>query len=644
MSRSLTAEMLVDLLIPAEVWRQFSSGPAVSPDGRWVVSSFMPSTASEEHPMATIWIADTSGTQPPRPLTSGMASDVSPKWSPDGSRLAFLSDREKRGTFQLQMLPLDGGEAQSMTDELGGIATFDWLPGDQPRIAYLTPDQRHPEEEERRGKERDDAKVYGEFWNTARLRVLDVDSKESRLVAHGEGHITAIAPAPDGRRIALVISATPDPDDTVRDGRLDVIDIESGESMTILEHGAVFQTMVWTREGDALFYAGRGGKVPISSQQLWRVDVAPGATPWCVSEGVPFCFMTLERPADRDAILALVAHGVDTDIYEIDPSSNDLQHRSHFAGDLSGLTASADGTTIATLGSPPDRPFDIYAGRPTGALKPLTTFHSVLDNVDLGAQEVLTWERAGYTLDGILIWPPGTSRDDGPLPTVVSTHGGPYGRWPNAFISSRSLIFGRWAAAQGYLVFLPNPRGGMGHGQAFAESVVDTVGNEDYLDVMAGVDRVVELGLADPDRLAIDGWSQGGFMAAWAIGHTDRFKAAIVGAGPTDWGMMIATSDVPTFQSRLGGGNPYTGVGPHAFDAQSPISFVSRATTPTLILHGEEDVRVPVSQAIFLHRGLRQHNVPAELVIYPREPHRIRERQHNLDMLRRVAEWYARWL
>ena len=644
MSRPLTAETLADLLVPAEMWHQFSTGPAMSPDGRWVASSFMGSTKRDEHPTATIWIADTTGAESPRPLTSGLAADVSAMWSPDGSRIAFLSDRAKRGTFQLQMLSLEGGEAQGLTEDVGGVSGFCWLPDDSARIAYLTPDARHPDEEERRKQERDDAKVYGEFWPTARLRVLELASKKSRAVDHGAGHITTMAPAPDGRRLALVIAATPDPDDTVRDGRLDIIDIDSGETQTILERGAVFRTIVWARDGQSLFYIGRGGDVPISSQQLWRVDATPGATPTCVSEGAPYCFITLDRPENSDTILALVAQGVESDVYEVDPSSNELRCLSHFTGDLTGLALSADGGKIATLGSPPDRPFDIYAGSPTDPLRRLTDFHTVLDDVELGAQEVVTWDRAGYTLDGIVIFPPGKSSDDGPLPTIVSTHGGPYGRWPNAFLSSRSLIFGRWAAAQGYLVFLPNPRGGMGHGQSFAQSVIDTVGNEDYLDVMAGGDRVVELGLADPERMAIDGWSQGGFMTAWAIGHTNRFKAAIVGAGPTDWGMMIATSDVPTFQERLGGGNPWAGVGPHSFDAQSPISFVSQATTPTLILHGEEDVRVPVSQAIFLPRGLRRYGVPAELVIYPREPHRILERQHNLDMLRRVSEWYARWL
>jgi dipeptidyl aminopeptidase/acylaminoacyl peptidase len=258
----------------------------------------------------------------------------------------------------------------------------------------------------------------------------------------------------------------------------------------------------------------------------------------------------------------------------------------------------------------------------------------------VGYQEVVTWNRAGFDLDGILIWPPDKTSADGPLPTIVAIHGGPYGRWANEYISR----WGRWIAQHGYLAFLPNPRGGAGHGNAFAESVLHTVGNDDYLDIMAGVDHIVERGFADPDRLGCGGWSQGGFMTAWIVGHTDRFKAGIMGAGVSDWGMMIATSDIPSYENLMGGGNPYESTGPHSFDAQSPISFVHNVKTPVLILHGEKDERVPVTQGIFFQRGLQAYGVPVEMVTYPREPHGIQERAHQIDLVERIRDWYLRWI
>ncbi len=168
--------------------------------------------------------------------------------------------------------------------------------------------------------------------------------------------------------------------------------------------------------------------------------------------------------------------------------------------------------------------------------------------------------------------------------------------------------------------------------------------SKDWADILAGLDRLVEEGVADPDRLAIGGWSQGGFMSAWAVTQTDRFKAAVMGAGVSDWGMMVAESDLPTFEASLGGSTGWEGPGPHPHDALSPVSFAARARTPVLILHGSEDERVPVSQGRFFARALRAAGTTVELVVYPREPHRIGERNHLLDLLRRWREWLARWV
>jgi dipeptidyl aminopeptidase/acylaminoacyl peptidase len=398
--------------------------------------------------------------------------------------------------------------------------------------------------------------------------------------------------------------------------------------------------MVWRRDGRRLYFTGQSGDKPVGSSQLWVVETDGSSGPECLSKEAPYCFGGITRANDRDELLALIACGVESEVHSIDPVTREHTVVSHITGDVNGLSVSEDGLVVGFLASTPDRPDDLYVLRDGGEPARLSNFHSVLDDITLGPQEVLTWERAGVGLDGILIWPPGKSHADGPLPCVVSIHGGPYGRWPNEFITR----FGRWIAQHGYLVFLPNPRGGMGHGAAFAESVRNTVGNEDYLDIISGVDLLVEQGLADPDRLGCGGWSQGGFMTAWIVGQTTRFKAGVMGAGVSDWGMMIATSDIPTYEQYMGGGNPYEGVGAHSFDAQSPASFVSNATTPVLIVHGENDERVPVTQGIHFFRGLRRYGVPTELVTYPREPHGIQERNHQIDLNNRIVEWFQRWI
>jgi len=223
-------------------------------------------------------------------------------------------------------------------------------------------------------------------------------------------------------------------------------------------------------------------------------------------------------------------------------------------------------------------------------------------------------------MDGLLVLPPGWERRDGPFPLVTVAHGGPYGRYADSF-HLHWCLSGRWLAAGGYAVLLPNRRGGQGHGREFATRIEGNLGVGDYPDVEAGIDMLVREGVADPDRLGIGGWSHGGFLAAWAVGQTDRFKAAVMGAGISDFGALVAEHDFWHETAVEVGHTGWEGPGPHRHDELSPASYAHRARTPILILHGEKDTRVPLSQASYFAKGLSEHGCPHEFVVYPREGH-----------------------
>ena len=242
-----------------------------------------------------------------------------------------------------------------------------------------------------------------------------------------------------------------------------------------------------------------------------------------------------------------------------------------------------------------------------------------------------------------MILPAGKRRQDGPFPLITLVHGGPDDRHTDEF-NGGSFPPGQWLATAGYAVFLPNPRGGWGHGHEFAAAVAGKVGLEEWTDILSGIDLLIADGVADPDRLGIGGASHGGFMAAWAIGQTDRFKAALMDAGISDWGMLVATGEQATWDTGLGGSAGWEGPGPHRHDRLSPISFASKIRTPVLILHGENDTNVPLGQATFFHRALCHFGVEHEFVVYPREGHSFRERNHQIDVLRRTRAWFGRWL
>ena len=342
--------------------------------------------------------------------------------------------------------------------------------------------------------------------------------------------------------------------------------------------------------------------------------------------------------------LALFAEGLDTALYRLDPGTQRFRRVSAWQGGVDTLTASRVGDVIAARASTAHQPKEVHAGPPDGPLVRLSDTRPELRRITWGTQERLSYKASdGLGLDGLLILPAGRTREDGPFPLITLVHGGPYGRYADEFMGSWWPL-GQWLATAGYAVFLPNPRGSEGHGHEFAVTVAGAVGMDEWTDILSGIDLLIAEGVADQDRLGIGGWSHGGFMTAWAVGQTDRFKAALMGAGISDWGMQVGVGELGLQEAGLGGGCGWEGPGPHRHDELSPISYASKIRTPVLIVHGENDTNVPVGQATYFHRALCRFGVENEFVVYPREGHPILERNHQLDLLRRTRAWFARWL
>lgn len=631
---TLTPELIVDGLEPSE--------PQVSPDGRLVAFVVGPHGRREEHAASAIWLAPSDGSAPARRLTWGTAEDREPRWSPDSRTLYFLSDRAGRNERDdLYRLPLAGGEAEPLTDWDAKIAVSLPLP-DGSTVALLAPDPKG-EEERRRERDRDDADVFGERWRPHRLRLLDLASRSIRTIEQlRERHVAQVVVAPAGDRLAVVTWPTPELDNSLRDADLRVIETATGAILQSWPLISGASRIAWDQHGDRIFYLAH--RRPDWRGALALYTVALGS-PAAVRVGgdLTGCPTALwVGPASQPAVL--VADGLDTWLGIVDAENGETRRARSFEGTAWGLHASADGSTIALLWSHDTQPTDVWTIGEGKEATRISHLRPELDGIAWATQERLRWAAPdGLTIEGLLLRPLDPERRPGPLPLVTLVHGGPYHRYADA-LQLGWHDWGQWLATAGYAVLLPNPRGGLGRGDAFADTVAGAVGQEDWGDILAGIDHLIAAGIADPERLGIGGWSQGGFMTAWAVGQTDRFRFGIMGAGVSDWGMMVAESDLPHFEAMLGGSTGWEGIGPHRHDALSPVSFVHRVRTPVLILHGEADERVPVSQGRFFARGLREYGVPFELVVYPREPHAIRERAHQIDLLRRVRAWTERWL
>jgi dipeptidyl aminopeptidase/acylaminoacyl peptidase len=627
----LTAELIVDGARPEE--------PAISPDGRWVAYVLAPVGQQGEGRLSALWIAAADGTSPPRQLTAGTAADSGPRWAPDSASLFFLSDRT--GSAQLHRIRVDGGEAAALTDWHGDI--YDVCPLADGRVAVVAADEP-TEEEERRRAERDDAIVWSQRPGNGRLRLLDTVTRELRAVGDlGGRHVVELVQRPDGGPVAVISWVSQEIDPGTITNELHVVDPETGVVHDLGRVAGHAESPAWWADDGTWHLAYLAEPDPFGGFAVY--DTVPGASasPSDLTKGMDVCPAELAQVADGPP-LAVFASGLDTEIHQLDPGSLRFRRLSARAGLISALTASRSGAVVAVLATTAYEPVDVHAGPPGGPLIRISDTRPELREVEWGAQERLSYQASdGLALDGLLILPAGRSRSDGPFPLVTLVHGGPDDRYADGFMLAPHSP-GQWLATAGYAVFLPNPRGGTGHGREFSAAVVGAVGGAEWTDVLAGIDMLVAAGVADPGRLGIGGASHGGFMAAWAIGQTDRFKAALMLAGICDWGMLAGTGKYGAVDGVLAGSFGWEGTGPHPHDRVSPISFASKVRTPVLIVQGEDDTNVPLGQAIFFHRALSRYGAEHELVVYPREGHGVAERSHQRDLLLRTRAWFDRWL
>lgn len=589
-----------------------------------------------KHPESDLWIAPFSGKEP-RQFTSGSWLDESPRPSPDSSRVAFLSDRAERGKKSLYIISIYGGEALRIFEEQGNVSEPSWSP-DGRFIAVLLKEPETQEEKEQ--KERgEDAKVWDANHKYQRVWVIDVQSLEAHPVSPEGRQVWGYAWSPDGERIALNTTPTPSVDERFRETEVAVVSRNGGRIRPVFHTRGPAEDLVWSADGVYLAYRSRAGQTP-HGEHVYRRTLESGEvlclTPEYKGTGEYLCSL-----AD-DELLFLGHEGVVSALYRLDWEGKRSRLRIGKATGTVGYSISANvsGKRLAMVWQDGTHPPEVYAAEvDTGGQQTerRTRLGTELEEAALGEVEVVRWESdPGIEIQGLFVRPC-DYRESGPYPLVVQVHGGPTSLWVDKFCAS----WRDWAqllAGRGYAVLLPNPRGSTGRGAGFSNAIFGDVGGGELRDVIAGVDAMIERGLADPDRLGIGGWSWGGYLTALAITRTDRFKAAVMGAGVSNLISDNSLGDIPSANLSYFRESVYHN--PDPYYERSPIRYVSNARTPTLILHGEEDQRVAVAQSVEMYVALRTLKVETQLVTYPREGHCIEEREHQLDLVRRVLDWF----
>jgi dipeptidyl aminopeptidase/acylaminoacyl peptidase len=625
--------------------------PQPSPDGRLVAFTGTRLEELEGAAQPRICLVDLEDRRIEE-VTHGPNSDSMPRWSPDGRRLAFLSDRERKGLSQLYLLDLDRiGEARPGPVVDGTVEYLDWSPDgarillgtigfggdrgvaqgsgiveaeDEDRPSWL-PVVQSPEDPGRwrrlhvvdlesgdvRPASREGLNVWEaawcgsdaiaavvsedpeeSAWFGASVALLDVASGEERVLyrsGRGDRQMGLPAASPSGRHLAVVQALASDRGFLA--GDILLIDPETGEATPTETLRADVTHMTWRNEEHLFFAGGRGletlaGEIDadsLESRELWAGTESLGSRDPQAAPLGDDAFVAFLESFERPPELAVFRNGKPETV----------------------ASFAHDGTS--------------YLSEVAGRLEPVSW--SAPDAMDI---------------EGLLATPEGP----GPYPLVAFVHGGPIGRYQDHW--SMGYAFTPLLVSRGYAVFHPNPRGSTGRGQAFAELVVGDMGGGDAGDVLAGIDALVERGMADPERLGVLGGSYGGFMAAWLPTQTDRFAASVSLSPVTDWYSEHWNSNIGRWDREFLRADPSTPGGPY-FD-RSPVMLASRVRTPMLLTAGLVDRCTPPGQAWEMYRALREHGVPSEIAIYPEEGHGVRTYPGYIDWCARMVGWFERWM
>lgn len=628
----LTTEQLVTHRRPSD--------PQISPDGERIAFTLRPVSKEKEHPESAIWVVSFAGGEP-RQFTAGQWDDEEPRWSPDGRRLAFLSDRAERGKKSVYIMPADGGEARRVFDQQGDMEQLSWSP-DGRFLAVLFTDPE-TEEEKKRKEERDDARVWDTDYKYQRLWVIDVEAGTAKAVSPEGRQVWTYAWSPDSERLALNLTPTPRIDDIFLENEVVIVPRAGGEPTPVFRQIGMAEHLTWSQDGKYLAYRARAGRV-VHGDYVYRIPVE-GGEPVCLTPGYDGTSEAL-WPLGRDALLMVADEGVNMTLYRL---SWEGERERLLAGEPLGTfapvaTADASGQRIAVVWEDARHAPDVWVLSRDDislALQRRTHFNPELEAAALGELEIVRWESdPGVEVEGLLFKPVGYQEGQR-YPLVVQIHGGPTWLWTNQFAAT----WHEWAhalAGRGYAVLMPNPRGSTGRGPEYSNALFGDVGGCEYRDIMAGVDYLIERGIADPERLGVGGWSWGGYMTAWIVSQTTRFKAAVMGAGLPNMISDNGLGDIPSANLSYFETSPYHD--PEPYFERSAIRYIRNATTPTLILHGEEDRRVAMAQGQEMYVALRTLGVETQFVTYPREGHSIQERKHQVDLIDRVIGWFDRHL
>lgn len=663
--RTITAEDLYSL--------EILTACEISPDGKSIIYTLQTVDRESEKKYSHIWsISSDGGTE--KQLTFGKQTDSKPKWSPDGNWIAFLSNRIASTQQQIFVLPISGGEAHPITDLSGDIGDFDWSPDSKKLVFTFRPfdevDIEMKTDEKKKELGRVSRRVtkrvffkldaYGYLPDERfHIWVVDIESLECKQTTHSENHEeTSPAWSPDGKSIAYVSNVTEDPDLSPDHDDIFMMDLESGESRKFKTPIGPKGHLSFSPNGKKLAYLGHEDpKADYKNSELWVIDLdKPGSTrsltakfDFDVGGGVINDIGGVQTATpvwakDGNELFFQVGRHGRTSLHSVNLAGEVLKTILEFKGVV--ITFSLDQTQekIAYLQGTMTDPCQValYSFKDKTS-KVLTEINKDLfGQLELGSIEEVWFKGPNNNdLQGWILKPPHFN-ENSKYASIMEIHGGPLAQY--GFFIMHEFFY---LAAQGYVIYFSNPRGGQGYGEEHAKSIFNgNWGTVDFADLMAWADFMEKKPYIDPNEMGVTGGSYGGYMTLWIIGHTNRFKAAVAQRSVSNLISMWGSSDFNwSFQKWFDDKAPYENL--EVLWQCSPMKHIGNAKTPTLIIHSMQDLRCSIEQSEQAYVALKNLGVDTEFLMFPDSPHgvsRSGRTDRKVARLEGIFEWFRRYL
>jgi dipeptidyl aminopeptidase/acylaminoacyl peptidase len=625
--------------------------PQISPDGRSVVLIVSHANLKDDRWDGDLVLVDVAGGEQ-HPITYDRRGVAWPRWSPDGARIAFLANAssERDAKRQIWITSMNGGDPRRITDAPRGVQQFSWSP-DGTQIAYVTADEpvANDDKNNRSFEIGDDDYLTTVASTPSHIWIVDAASGKSRRVTSGAwslpiAHPPGPAPSPlswspDGKTIAITRRDTPHAG-TPDASRVALVDVATGAVQRLTTRDADETQPAFSPDGGHIAYWHAQGDQRGSENAIWVAPASGGAGTEATKSIDRNVFRAIWMPDGKSFITG--GHDGTTTAYwlqGLDGAAKKL--------DLGGIepywsfwidASVAKNGTIAFTGTTPTHPRELYVmSSVTAPPRQITHFHDAIANLQLGRTESITWKNEGFDEDGIVTYPPDFDASK-KYPLVLYIHGGPRASSTVGFALLPQLF-----AAHGWVVLQPNYRGSDNLGDRYTRGIMNDAGAGPGRDVIAGIDTLKQRGFIDENKIVVGGWSYGGYMTSWMIGHYPIFKAAVSGAAVNNLVDAYTLADTGLGR-RLSWGSPYAADNVKRYIEQSPITYASKIKTPTLILSDTGDVRVPITQSYEMYHALIDNGVPVKFIGYPVSGHSPDDPIHQADIDRRYVEWFSQYL